>query len=160
MPSDAWHDLSDPGNHQAAEAAGLVSYEEIAKHATGDDCWIVVNGRIYDVTNFLEDHPGGKAVIEQVAGKDGTDAFLEAHPEDIITMTLGPTGKAESFRGLADASTMPTKIAKESKSAHKKDDDGSTRHFRPSQYEMSCGLVLLTYRVLFCPPLTLQPALV
>jgi L-lactate dehydrogenase (cytochrome) len=39
----------------------VVSAEELQKHSTSGDCWIVVHSRVYDVTNFLEEHPGGSA---------------------------------------------------------------------------------------------------
>lgn len=40
----------------------VFSYEEIAKHRSVDDAWIVVDGQVYDVTYFLETHPGGQEV--------------------------------------------------------------------------------------------------
>jgi Cytochrome b5-like Heme/Steroid binding domain len=42
--------------------------EEVAKHDKHDDCWIVVDGKVLDVTGFLEDHPGGEEIIQDVAG--------------------------------------------------------------------------------------------
>jgi len=37
----------------------LLSVEEISKHNSPDDCWIVVNGRVWDITDFAPEHPGG-----------------------------------------------------------------------------------------------------
>jgi len=37
----------------------LVSVEEISKHNTPDDCWIVVDDKVWDITEFAPDHPGG-----------------------------------------------------------------------------------------------------
>ena len=34
---------------------------EVARHASSDDCWVIVADHVYDVTAFLDDHPGGKA---------------------------------------------------------------------------------------------------
>jgi L-lactate dehydrogenase (cytochrome) len=37
----------------------LVSVEEISKHNTPEDCWIVVEGKVWDITEFAPEHPGG-----------------------------------------------------------------------------------------------------
>ena len=36
-----------------------ISVAELDKHAKPDDCWIVVNGKVYDLTTFAPNHPGG-----------------------------------------------------------------------------------------------------
>jgi cytochrome b involved in lipid metabolism len=41
--------------------AKQISTQEITKHAQENDIWIVVNGKVYDVTEFAPDHPGGAA---------------------------------------------------------------------------------------------------
>jgi L-lactate dehydrogenase (cytochrome) len=38
-------------------------------------CWTIINGRVYDFTNFINRHPGGSSVILNAAGKDGAQAF-------------------------------------------------------------------------------------
>jgi L-lactate dehydrogenase (cytochrome) len=37
----------------------LVSAQQISSHKTADDCWVVVDNQVWDVTDFLEEHPGG-----------------------------------------------------------------------------------------------------
>ena len=39
--------------------AGGIPVAEVAKHAEPDNCWIVVNNKVYDLTKFAPDHPGG-----------------------------------------------------------------------------------------------------
>ena len=51
---------------------------DIAKHNKPDDCWIILGSKVYNVTRFLEDHPGGSEVLLDVAGKNATDGFIEA----------------------------------------------------------------------------------
>ncbi|EFH38668.1 predicted protein, partial [Arabidopsis lyrata subsp. lyrata] len=48
---------------------------EVSQHSSSQDCWIVIDGKVYDVTKFLDDHPGGDEVILTSTGKDATDDF-------------------------------------------------------------------------------------
>ena len=54
---------------------------EVEKHASEDDCWIVVHGLVYDCTRFLKDHPGGIQSIMIAAGTDCTEEFDAIHSE-------------------------------------------------------------------------------
>ncbi|KAH8067041.1 hypothetical protein JL720_12551 [Aureococcus anophagefferens] len=64
-----------------------IPLSEVAKHATRDDGWIVVDGVVYDITNFVRNHPGWSfggststaLAIERVLGSDCTDEFAETH---------------------------------------------------------------------------------
>ncbi|PKI42612.1 hypothetical protein CRG98_036994 [Punica granatum] len=50
---------------------------EVARHKSKKDCWLVINGRVLNVTNFLEEHPGGEEVLLESAGKDATKEFQD-----------------------------------------------------------------------------------
>lgn len=63
---------------------GEVTAEEVKGHKTAKDCWIIIKGKVYDVTNFLDDHPGGKKAILIYAGKDATNEFEMLHKPSII----------------------------------------------------------------------------
>ncbi|CEL93590.1 unnamed protein product [Vitrella brassicaformis CCMP3155] len=52
-----------------------VSKEEMEKHSSEDDCWIIMWGKVYDVSNYMVDHPGGPDVIVNLAGQDATEEF-------------------------------------------------------------------------------------
>jgi cytochrome b involved in lipid metabolism len=49
--------------------------EEIGKHCTRESAWIAIHADIYDVSKFLDEHPGGEEVLLEQAGKDGSEAF-------------------------------------------------------------------------------------
>jgi cytochrome b involved in lipid metabolism len=50
------------------------SFDEVADHATKNDCWTIIDGIVYDLTEFIASHPGGE-VIATLCGLDGTDDF-------------------------------------------------------------------------------------
>ncbi|KAJ4262944.1 hypothetical protein NW762_006557 [Fusarium torreyae] len=57
--------------------------KEVAAHNTRDDCWMTIKGQVYDVTKYMQDHPGGADVLIETAGKDATIEFDNAgHSED------------------------------------------------------------------------------
>ena len=51
--------------------------EELAKHNTETDCWIAFRGHVYNVTPYMEFHPGGVDELMRAAGSDGTQLFDE-----------------------------------------------------------------------------------
>jgi len=59
-----------------------VSAEEVAKHASEDDAWLIIDSKVYDVTSFAPTHPGG-TIIYKFAGHDATDQFAAFHRPQI-----------------------------------------------------------------------------
>ncbi|KAK4446743.1 YWTD domain-containing protein [Podospora aff. communis PSN243] len=57
--------------------AKTFSLEEVQKHKQPDDLWLVLHNRVYNVTTYLQDHPGGDAILKEVAGTDATEGFEE-----------------------------------------------------------------------------------
>lgn len=56
----------------------LFTMEEAAQHNTKDDCWVVIDGKVYDVSSYLDEHPGGDDVLLGATGQDATDEFEDA----------------------------------------------------------------------------------
>ena len=52
--------------------------EEVAKHSTEKDCWLIIEGQVYDVTKFVPRHPGGSLIYVK-AGGDSTQLFYSYH---------------------------------------------------------------------------------
>jgi 4-hydroxysphinganine ceramide fatty acyl 2-hydroxylase len=48
----------------------IYAEEDVATHASTTSCWVTRGGKVYDVTLFLNDHPGGDELVLQYAGKD------------------------------------------------------------------------------------------
>ena len=60
-------------------AAGTISMSEVALHNSPEDCWSAVNGKVYDLTQWIDKHPGGAVVIKALCGQDGTAGFTSEH---------------------------------------------------------------------------------
>ncbi|KAK7240608.1 very-long-chain-(S)-2-hydroxy-acid oxidase [Aureococcus anophagefferens] len=85
-----------------------ITFDEVAKHNTKEDCWVIVEDKVWDLTGFAVDHPGGAHLVQEQAGKDGTTPFVDAHSTDIIQLTLGgAAGVKKALMGVIDRSTVP-----------------------------------------------------
>ena len=60
------------------------SLADVAAHNSKEDCWIVVHGSVYDVTQFRTEHPGGASMLDTVAGTDATEYFEELHRPEVL----------------------------------------------------------------------------
>ncbi|XP_069549576.1 cytochrome b5 type B [Brachyistius frenatus] len=71
-------------------ADGGIKYytlEEIQLHNMSNDTWLIIHDKIYDVTSFLEEHPGGEEVLLEQAGADATESFEDVgHSTDAREM--------------------------------------------------------------------------
>eukprot|EP00658_Telonema_sp_P-2_P014536 TRINITY_DN15523_c0_g1_i1.p1 TRINITY_DN15523_c0_g1~~TRINITY_DN15523_c0_g1_i1.p1 ORF type:complete len:493 (+),score=121.48 TRINITY_DN15523_c0_g1_i1:169-1647(+) len=76
---------------------------ELAEHNTKDDCWVLINDKVYNLTPFLEEHPGGSKVITKYAGRNGSKAFNPIHPPDIVSKL----GFDHLCVGSIDVATIP-----------------------------------------------------
>lgn len=63
------------------------SAEEVAKHNKKDDVWVIIDGQVLDVTNFLPDHPGGEKAILLYAGRDATEEFNMLHDPKVCSIS-------------------------------------------------------------------------
>jgi len=59
--------------------AQQITREEVAKHKTEESLWIIIDSKVYDLTEFVDAHPGGEFVLRQEAGRDATEAFYNLH---------------------------------------------------------------------------------
>ena len=45
-------------------------FSDLEKHTSENDCWILIDGNVYDVTSYLPDHPGGGSMLVNASGED------------------------------------------------------------------------------------------
>jgi len=70
---------SDINTTASTSATASYDMDEVIKHNLVTDCWTVVNGSVYDVTAWVDKHPGGREAIISLCGKDGSAAFNNQH---------------------------------------------------------------------------------
>ncbi|KAJ5637793.1 hypothetical protein N7490_007672 [Penicillium lividum] len=78
--------------------------EDIEQHNSRNSCWVAIRGGVYDVTDFLDSHPGGANVILRCAGKDATKEFDSVHSEEVLTEGLPKS----ALQGHIDATELKT----------------------------------------------------
>lgn len=57
---------------------------DVAKHNTEESLWCIIDHRVYDLTDFVDAHPGGSVVLAQVAGQDATTEFYNLHRQEVL----------------------------------------------------------------------------
>ncbi|XP_051552049.1 cytochrome b5-like [Myxocyprinus asiaticus] len=63
------------------------SREEVQAHNMSEDTWLIIHDKIYDITKFMEEHPGGEEVLLEQAGTDATESFEDVgHSTDAREM--------------------------------------------------------------------------
>ncbi len=72
-----------PKTKQSSTAANItpptvtrITAEEVASHDSRDDCWTVINGKVYNITGFISSHPGGDEIL-RACGIDATSLFTQ-----------------------------------------------------------------------------------
>ncbi|GAB7338337.1 hypothetical protein MBLNU457_4645t2 [Dothideomycetes sp. NU457] len=60
------------------------SKSDVSSHNKPDSLWIIVDDDVYDLSKFQDEHPGGKKILQRVAGKDASKQFWKYHNEGIL----------------------------------------------------------------------------
>ncbi|POM61753.1 Nitrate reductase [Phytophthora palmivora] len=97
-------DLSGLGGGPPRRA---ITMEEVSRHNTEEDCWSVLDGRVYNMTPYLKFHPGGVSDLMLSAGGDCTDLFNEKHP-----WVNGHSMLEKCYIGQLDPDSVPSTESK------------------------------------------------
>ncbi|MFT3861096.1 cytochrome b5 domain-containing protein [Micropruina sp.] len=75
---------SASGSSAASASAGAATYTlaEVARHNSQSDCWAVIDKGVYNLTEWINQHPGGPDKIIPLCGTDATDAFHNKHDDE------------------------------------------------------------------------------
>jgi cytochrome b involved in lipid metabolism len=66
-----------PASTDADDSVGADAYtlEQVALHASADDCWVAIEGKVYDLTSYIPHHPTPASVIETWCGREATEGM-------------------------------------------------------------------------------------
>ncbi|MBW0514029.1 hypothetical protein O181_053744 [Austropuccinia psidii MF-1] len=98
VPSNLRNSSSRIGQFDKVDRASLlqmaadkmISLKEVSNHRDEKSAWIVVENNVYDVTDFLEEHPGGKKILLKNCGQDATKVFHQFHNKKVLSQTAAP----------------------------------------------------------------------
>ncbi|KAI8960108.1 FMN-dependent dehydrogenase-domain-containing protein [Daldinia sp. FL1419] len=90
------------GKVQGGDMMRSVSVAEVSQHNSQEDLWLVIDGVVYDLSEFVLEHPGGAGVLLEHAGRDATAAYSEVHSPSLIKTSL----PASSRIGILDQATI------------------------------------------------------
>lgn len=79
-----WPGLANISDKMSKQDSERLTREEVAKHNSEDSLWCIIDHKVYDLTDFLDAHPGGNVVLQQVAGQDATQAFYNLHRHEVL----------------------------------------------------------------------------
>jgi len=71
----------------------IYTREDVETHKNTSSCWVSRGGKVYDITIFLKDHPGGDDVILNIAGRD---------VEEIMRDTMGHVHSESAYEMLEE----------------------------------------------------------
>lgn len=81
-----WDDQITPGSPKAKDRT--ITLAEVRLHDSPQDCWVVIYDRVYDITTFFDEHPGGADIMFEYAGHDASTAFRSSGHSRMATKAL------------------------------------------------------------------------
>lgn len=87
----------------------VYTLQQVAQHNHAGDCWIALQGHVYNITTWIDQHPGGREVLLSIAGTDATQHFLTAHgPKAMhIADTIAHGMKIGTLDNITAVTTVP-----------------------------------------------------
>ncbi|KAK3331461.1 hypothetical protein B0H66DRAFT_636313 [Apodospora peruviana] len=130
-------------------AATTYSLADVQKHNKADDIWLVLHNKVYDVSKYLEDHPGGVAILRDVAGRDATTEFedvghSEEANEDLEKLYIGDLAEEEHAEAVEVYRPTFIQVSQEAaisvpKSKGKKNKKSAARYILPTMVGLTAA---------------------
>ena len=78
----------------------VYALNEVATHNTKDDCWTIISSNVYDLTKYINRHPGGEEIV-RACGQDATVLFTERRTSDGSSVGSGLSHSSTASEQLA-----------------------------------------------------------
>ncbi len=91
-------DTSKPNT--AANTSQQIKGAEVATHNSKASCWTIINNNVYDITNYIPQHPGGDEIL-QACGTDGSTLFNKRETSSGEEVGTGTAHSSQAARELA-----------------------------------------------------------
>merc|ERR1712048_1025515 len=147
------------GGPVAPPGMKIYTKEDVAKHTSKTDCWVILNDKVLDVTNFLSQHPGGELAILTFAGKDATEEFDMIHPPDVVGKyapdaiigVLGTAAQAAAAvvapaAGAGPALKQKKDVGTAIANHHAWGDDGGSSNWRIEGFDDNPGVFIINIK--------------
>ncbi|XP_076014385.1 cytochrome b5 [Genypterus blacodes] len=110
--------MSEGDSESGQDDVKYFRLSEIEEQNTFKSAWIIINNHVYDVTKFLEEHPGGEEVLREQAGGDATESFEDVgHSTDAremaSSMVIGELHPEDRAKIAKPEETLVTNIKDE-----------------------------------------------
>ncbi|CAO3681871.1 unnamed protein product [Umbelopsis ramanniana] len=83
------------------------TYEQVAEHNTKDDLYMIIHNKVYNISKFVDEHPGGEEVLLDEGAKDATESFEDVGHSDEARELL-----EKYYIGEVDKASAPVKPVK------------------------------------------------
>jgi len=111
--------------------------EEVKKHKDNQSSWIIIHNNIFDVTQFLNEHPGGEEVLLEQAGRDGSEAFEDVgHSSDARELML-----KYKIGEIVESERTPVKEKKNNWTSNSADTSSNQSSFKSWILPIALGIV-------------------
>jgi len=91
-----------------------ITVAEVATHNKTTDCWIIIKSNVYDLTSYIQQHPGGAGVLTNLCGKDASSAFESQHSTEmapasaLAALKIGRIGSTQTPTPTQTTTPTPT----------------------------------------------------
>ncbi|CAJ1796388.1 unnamed protein product [Sphenostylis stenocarpa] len=126
------------------EERKVYTLAQVSEHNNSKDCWLIIDGKVYNVTKFLDDHPGGDDVLLSSTGKDATDDF-----EDVGHSKSARAMLVDLYVGDIDPATIPAK-PKQTPPKPLQNNQNTSSNFLIKMLQFIVPLIVLGVAVVFC----------